>query len=47
MLQIRKGDGAVGYDSTDMAAIRYRLRDLNCQRVVYVVDSGQSLHFEV
>jgi len=46
-LIVRKGDGAIGYDSTDLAAVRYRLLDLHCNRVIYVVDSGQSLHFEL
>jgi arginyl-tRNA synthetase len=46
-LMLRKSDGGYGYDSTDMAAIRYRLHTLKCDRVVYVVDAGQSLHFDV
>jgi arginyl-tRNA synthetase len=46
-LQVRKRDGAVGYDSTDLAAIRYRLETLKHDWLIYVVDSGQSLHFDV
>ena len=46
-LQVRKRDGAVGYDSTDLAAIRFRLLDEKFDWLIYVVDSGQSLHFDV
>jgi arginyl-tRNA synthetase len=69
---VRKSDGGVGYDSTDLAAIRYRLAapassasaysqgasngqevasggpgGLGCDWLVYVVDSGQALHFDL
>jgi arginyl-tRNA synthetase len=42
---LRKSDGGYGYDATDMAAIRYRVRDLKADRLIYVVGSEQSLHF--
>jgi arginyl-tRNA synthetase len=42
---LRKSDGGYGYDATDMAAIRYRVRDLGAHRLIYVVGSEQSLHF--
>jgi arginyl-tRNA synthetase len=42
---LRKSDGGYGYDTTDMAAIRYRLRDLGADRMIYVVGSEQALHF--
>jgi arginyl-tRNA synthetase len=42
---LRKSDGGYGYDATDMAAIRYRIRDLAADRLIYVVGSEQSLHF--
>ena len=42
---LRKSDGGYGYDATDMAAIRYRIRDLGADRLIYVVGSEQSLHF--
>jgi arginyl-tRNA synthetase len=42
---LRKSDGGYGYDATDMAAIRYRVRDLGADRLIYVVGSEQSLHF--
>jgi arginyl-tRNA synthetase len=44
-LMVRKSDGGYGYDATDLAALRYRVRELGGQRVVYVVDARQSQHF--
>lgn len=46
-LIVRKRDGGYNYDTTDLAAIRYRLRDLAATRLVYVTDSGQRMHFEM
>ncbi|MCE7001116.1 arginine--tRNA ligase [Saccharothrix sp. S26] len=46
-LMVRKSDGGYGYDTTDLATIRYRLRDLKATRLVYVTDSRQSLHFQL
>ena len=43
---IRKSDGGFNYDTTDMAAIRYRANDLKCNRIVYVTDIGQEFHFK-
>jgi arginyl-tRNA synthetase len=43
-LMLRKSDGGYGYDSTDVAAIRYRLRDLGATRIIYVVGSEQHQH---
>jgi arginyl-tRNA synthetase len=43
-LMLRKSDGGYGYDSTDVAAIRYRLRDLGANRIIYVVGSEQHQH---
>lgn len=45
-LFIVKSDGGYGYDSTDMAAIKYRLKTLNCNRLVYITDVGQQPHFD-
>lgn len=45
-LMIRKSDGGFNYDTTDMAAIRYRVNDLKCDRLVYVTDIGQEFHFK-
>jgi arginyl-tRNA synthetase len=43
-LILRKSDGGYGYGTTDVAAIRYRIRDLHANRMIYVVGSDQSLH---
>ncbi len=42
---VRKADGGYGYDATDLAALRFRVRELGAQRIVYVVDARQSQHF--
>ncbi|MBR4776291.1 MAG: arginine--tRNA ligase [Lachnospiraceae bacterium] len=41
-----KSDGAVGYDSTDLATIVQRMKDFAPQKIIYVVDKRQGLHFE-
>ena len=46
-LMLRKSDGGYGYDTTDMAAIRHRLVDLQAQRLIYVVGSEQSQHLQM
>ena len=46
-LILRKSDGGYGYDTTDLAAIRYRIRDLRADRLIYVVGADQSLHFRM
>ncbi len=46
-LMVRKKDGGYGYDTTDLATIRYRIRDLKADRLLYVVDSRQALHFRL
>jgi arginyl-tRNA synthetase len=43
---VRKRDGGFGYSATDLAAIRHRVRDLRAHRLVYVVGSPQTFHFE-
>jgi arginyl-tRNA synthetase len=43
-LILRKSDGGYGYGTTDMAAIRYRIRDLGASRLIYVVGSDQIQH---
>lgn len=45
-LIIRKSDGGYGYDTTDMAAIRRRVRELKADRIIYVTDVRQSQHFQ-
>lgn len=46
-LILRKSDGGYGYGTTDMAAIRYRIRDLKANRLLYVVGSEQALHLSM
>jgi arginyl-tRNA synthetase len=46
-LIVRKGDGGYGYDSTDIAAIKYRLQTLKSDWIVYITDDGQSSHFDL
>ena len=46
-LILRKTDGGYGYATTDMAAIRYRIRDLHANRLIYVVGAEQAQHFEM
>lgn len=46
-LTIIKADGGLTYDTTDLAAIRYRLVDLSVDHCYYVVAIEQSLHFEL
>ncbi len=46
-LIVRKSDGGYGYDATDLAAVRFRVRELGGQRLVYVVDARQSQHFSM
>ena len=43
-LMVKKSDGGFGYDATDLAAVRYRTRDLGATRLVYVVGSPQAQH---
>lgn len=43
---IQKSDGGYLYATTDLAAIRYRSDALGADRVLYVVDARQSLHFQ-
>jgi arginyl-tRNA synthetase len=44
---LRKRDGGYGYDTTDLAAIRYRITDLKADRLIYLVAAEQSLHFQM
>jgi arginyl-tRNA synthetase len=44
---VQKSDGGFGYSATDLAAIRYRVRDLHADRIIYVVDARQSDHFDL
>jgi len=44
---IQKSDGAYLYATTDLAAIRYRVNELNANKIIYVTDARQKLHFEM
>ncbi|WP_343063720.1 arginine--tRNA ligase [Haloechinothrix aidingensis] len=46
-LMVRKREGGYGYDTTDLATIRYRIHDLKANRLLYVTDSRQALHFQM
>lgn len=46
-LMVVKSDGGYNYDTTDMAAAQYRLLTLKANRVVYLTDVGQKLHFDL
>ena len=43
---VRKSDGGFGYSATDLAAIRLRVNTQHANRIVYVVDHRQALHFD-
>lgn len=43
---VRKRDGASNYATTDLATIRYRKDEFNADKIIYVVGSPQSDHFE-
>jgi len=42
---VQKSDGGYLYATTDLAAIRHRVRDLGADRISYVVDARQAGHF--
>jgi arginyl-tRNA synthetase len=44
---IQKSDGAYLYATTDLAAIRYRVNQLKADRIIYVTDARQNLHFQM
>ena len=46
-LMLQKSDGGYGYDSTDMAAIKYRIEDMNASQIVYITDFTQGDHFQM
>lgn len=45
-LLLKKSDGAILYDTTDLATIMQRMEDFNPDAIWYFVDERQSLHFE-
>ncbi|MFU8813973.1 MAG: arginine--tRNA ligase [Pseudomonadales bacterium] len=44
-LIVQKSDGGYLYATTDLAAVRYRARQLQADRVLYLTDARQALHF--
>ena len=42
-----KSDGGIGYDTTDMAALNYRINTLKANWLIYVVASEQNDHFKM
>lgn len=44
---IRKSDGAFLYATTDLAALRYRIQELKADKIIYVTDARQALHFKM
>lgn len=42
---VRKSDGGYLYATTDLAALRYRANVLGADRILYVTDARQALHF--
>jgi len=44
---VRKRDGAFTYATTDLATIRYRVREWEAGSILYVVDARQSDHFRM
>jgi arginyl-tRNA synthetase len=43
---VQKKDGGYLYATTDLAALQYRQSVLHADRILYVVDARQSLHFQ-
>ena len=46
-LIVQKSDEGYLYATTDLAAIRYRVSHIHANRILYVVDARQSLHFQM
>lgn len=42
---VQKSDGGYLYATTDLAAIRYRVDELEASRIIYVTDARQTQHF--
>ena len=46
-LLVRKSDGGYGYAATDLAAVRYRVDEVQATRLLYVIDARQALHLRM
>jgi len=44
---VQKSDGGYNYDTTDIATIRQRIDEEKADRIIYVTDAGQALHFQL
>jgi arginyl-tRNA synthetase len=44
-LIVQKSNGGYNYATTDLAALRYRIKEDGAKRIIYVTDLGQSTHF--
>ncbi|MDB6081658.1 MAG: argS [Chlamydiia bacterium] len=44
---IQKSDGGYNYDTTDLAALFQRVEDEKADRIIYVIDAGQTTHMEM
>jgi arginyl-tRNA synthetase len=44
---VQKSDGGYNYSTTDLAALRHRIDTENADRLIYVTDAGQGLHFKM
>jgi len=45
-LMVQKSDGGFGYATTDLAALKHRVQEVKADRIVYVTDVSQELHFK-
>lgn len=43
---VQKSDGGYNYETFDLAAVRYRIDKLQADRIIYVTDARQALHFQ-
>ncbi len=44
---VQKSDGGYNYATTDMAALHYRIAVDKADRIIYITDIGQQLHFHM
>jgi arginyl-tRNA synthetase len=44
---IQKSDGAFLYATTDLAALRFRIQELQADKIIYVTDARQAQHFQM
>ena len=45
-LTVEKSDGGYTYDTSDITALKHRVEEEKGNWLIYVVDAGQSLHFQ-